>query len=129
MNGKSVKSREEWFKQAQYDIGTAEVMLKSGRYIYVVFFCHLALEKALKGLYAGIAGKEPPKIHNLRFFVEKTGIELEEDMTEFIIKLNVVSVPTRYPSDLSKMSSDYNKAKTGEILQMTKEVEKCLRTK
>ena len=29
MNGKSIKSREEWFKQAQYDIGTAEVMLKT----------------------------------------------------------------------------------------------------
>jgi HEPN domain-containing protein len=83
----------------------------------------------LKGLYTGIIGKEPPKIHNLQFFLEKTGVELKEDMKEFIIKLNVVSVPTRYPSDLSKMSSDYNKAKTGEILKMTKEVEKCLRTK
>ena len=51
--------------------------------------------------------------------MEKTGIELAEDMKEFIIKLNVVSVPTRYPSDLSKMSSGYNKAKTGEVLKMT----------
>jgi len=129
MNGKSIKSREEWFKQANYDIGTAEVMFKSGRYIYTVFFCHLALEKALKGIYSSIIDKEPPKLHNLRFFVEKTGIELEEKMKEFIIKLNVVSVPARYPSDLSKLSAEYNKAKTREILKMTKEVEKCLRTK
>jgi HEPN domain-containing protein len=41
----------EWFRQAQYDLGTAESLLTSERYPPVIFFCHLALEKALKALY------------------------------------------------------------------------------
>lgn len=36
----------EWFRQAQYDLGTAESLVSAGRYPPVIFFCHLALEKA-----------------------------------------------------------------------------------
>ncbi len=39
----------EWFLQSDYDLGTAEDMFRSGRYIYCFFMCHLSLEKALKG--------------------------------------------------------------------------------
>ena len=28
------KLAKEWFKQAEYDLGTAKAMLDSGRYIY-----------------------------------------------------------------------------------------------
>lgn len=49
---------KEWLKQAEYDLGTAEAMFKSKRYIYTVFMCHLSIEKALKGLY----GKEIKRI-------------------------------------------------------------------
>jgi HEPN domain-containing protein len=41
----------EWFRQAKYDLGTAESLVSAGRYPPVIFFCHLALEKALKALY------------------------------------------------------------------------------
>jgi len=30
---------------------TAEVMFNTKRYIYIVFMCHLSIEKAFKGLY------------------------------------------------------------------------------
>lgn len=39
---------ENWIAMSDYDIGTAEHMLSSGRYLYVIFMCHLALEKMLK---------------------------------------------------------------------------------
>jgi len=41
----------EWLKQAEYDLETAEYLFSGGRYLYSVFMCHLAIEKALKGLY------------------------------------------------------------------------------
>lgn len=43
-------SPEEWLKQADYDMETAEIMREKGRNFYAVFMCHQALEKALKGL-------------------------------------------------------------------------------
>ncbi len=33
---------------SEYDVETARHMLATGRYLYVVFMCHLALEKMLK---------------------------------------------------------------------------------
>lgn len=42
----------EWLKQADYDLETAKYMFEGGRCFYTVFMCHLAIEKALKGLFA-----------------------------------------------------------------------------
>jgi len=58
---------EEWFKQAQYDMETAEYLRNGGRYSYAVFMCHLSIEKALKGLYCKELGGMPPKLHNLLY--------------------------------------------------------------
>jgi len=40
-------------------------MLKTKRYIYVVFMCHLSLEKMLKAHVEMEENKFPPKIHDL----------------------------------------------------------------
>jgi len=57
----------DWFRQAQYDFGTAESPLTSERYPPVIFFCHLALEKALKALYVEKFNDNPDKTHSLVF--------------------------------------------------------------
>ena len=36
-------------------------MLKTGRYVYVVFMCHIAIEKLLKAIVAEITDKTPQK--------------------------------------------------------------------
>jgi len=48
----------EWMRQADYDWETAEYMLQGGRCFYAVFMCHMAVEKALKGLFCGAAGPD-----------------------------------------------------------------------
>ncbi len=44
------KETENWLQMAEYDFKTAECMFKAGRYVYVVFMCHLAIEKMLKAV-------------------------------------------------------------------------------
>ena len=83
---------EEWFKQADYDMDTADVMQNSGRYFYAVFMSHLSIEKALKGLYHKIFNEVPPKTHNLLYLLEKISKKPEQDLEKFIIKLNTASV-------------------------------------
>ena len=39
------KDTANWIALTNYDIETARHMLETGRYLYVVFLCHLALEK------------------------------------------------------------------------------------
>ena len=91
------KHPEEWFKQADYDLETADAMFKACKYIYTIYMCHLSIEKALKGLYAQRFKKDPPKIHNLNLFCEKLKIYIPENLQYFTDKLNSLSVPTRYP--------------------------------
>ena len=113
---------EEWLTQANYDMDTADYMFRGGRYMYAVFMCHLSLEKALKGRYAEKLGKEPPKTHNLLYLLEKMKLALPEDLFDFISTLNRVSVPTRYPDDLQRILKDYDKKKTKEVLDQSKQV-------
>jgi len=51
----------EWFRQAQYDLGTAESLVSAERYPPAIFFCHLALEKCLKALYTEKYNDNPKK--------------------------------------------------------------------
>ena len=39
-----------WVEDAEYDLQSAKVMLDSGRYFFVVFMCHLTIEKLLKSV-------------------------------------------------------------------------------
>lgn len=117
----------EWFKQADYDLKTAEYLFKGKRYVYTVFMCHLSLEKTLKGLYQEKLNKLPPKVHNLIYLIEKIGLELPDDLFDWISTLNRLSIPTRYPEDLKEMQKDYNKDETGKIVQKTKEISRWLK--
>ena len=99
----SYKLPEEWFKQADYDLGTAKAMLRTRRYIYTVFMCHLSIEKALKGLFAKKFRENPSKTHNLNYLCEEINLEIPENFQDFIDNLNNLSVPTRYPEKLEKL--------------------------
>lgn len=41
-----------WIELSDYDLVTADAMLESGRYLYVGFMCHQAIEEILKAYYA-----------------------------------------------------------------------------
>ena len=122
------KSAEEWLRQADYDLDTADYMFKGRRYFYAVFMCHLAIEKALKGLYAGRLFAEPPRTHNLTYLIEKIGVEPPPETDKFLSVLAGLSVPTRYPDDLRRLAREFDRSRTERVLTRTKETLKWIRT-
>ncbi|HHT9106792.1 MAG TPA: HEPN domain-containing protein [Candidatus Wujingus californicus] len=116
------KSLQEWLRQADYDINTAEYMFNGGRYFYTIFMCHLSMEKALKGLYLERLKEIPPKTHNLIYLLNKMGIKPEEPIGKFLVKLNEASVVTRYPEELSTLQKDFTQPVANDILSKSKEV-------
>lgn len=116
------KPIDEWFKQADYDLDTASAMLETGKYIYTVFMCHLSIEKALKGLYTKKFKKDPPKAHDLVYFVKKIELSVPQPYQDFLKTLNELSVPTRYPDELEKLLQQYSKERTKALLSQTKEL-------
>jgi len=122
-----IKHTQEWVKQAQYDIETAQVMLESSRYIYCVFMCHLSIEKALKALYVNNLNENPPKVHNLLYLAQNANLKLPLPMREFLENLNEVSISTRYPEELQKLLKEYGKERVKIILDKSREVLKWLK--
>jgi len=60
------KDTANWIALADYDIETAHHMLAIERYLYVIFLCHLALEKLLKAHVAEFTQTVPIKTHDLQ---------------------------------------------------------------
>jgi HEPN domain-containing protein len=116
------KDPEEWFRQADYGLETAEDLFNGGRYFYAVFLIHLSIEKGLKGLYQARLKEIPPRVHNLVYLLNKIGIKLLEIQAKFLIKLNEASIPTRYPEKLEILKKDYTHSVVKEILLKSKEV-------
>lgn len=94
-------------------------MLKTGRYLYVVFLCHLALEKMLKAHETEVSQSVPAKTHDLIYLVKKSGLEMPQAHLEFVGKINTASIPTRYPEDLQRAISDYPESIAKDYLRQT----------
>lgn len=117
----------EWLEQVKYDLDTAESMFETDRYVYTIFMCHLAIEKALKALIVEKTGKAPPKIHNLIRLIKLSNAELNSNRLKFVSRLSLAGVVTRYPENLRKAISDYPRPVARDYLINTKDVVKCLK--
>jgi HEPN domain-containing protein len=116
------KDSANFIASAEYDLDTAAHMFKTGRYIYVIFMCHLSIEKMLKALSSEITDKTPPKTHNLIYLTKLSGTNFVEDHFEFVSKLNNASVVTRYPEDFEKLIDAYPEDIAASYLSQTKEI-------
>jgi HEPN domain-containing protein len=116
------KGVKNWLDSAQYDLGTAEHMFKTGRYIYTVFMCHLALEKVLKAKVEEVTDRAAPKTHDLEYLVELAKLSPDEDTERFIVEVTNLSIVTRYPRDFQRILKDFSQKRAGFILTKTKEV-------
>ena len=119
-------SSKEWFDQSDYDFQTAKAMFDSGRYIYSVFMCHLAIEKCLKGIFVETTGSIPPKSHNLFYFIDRLNLSLEKELEEFLTILNDQGIATRYPESLMSLVTQLSKKRTERILGQTNKVLKWI---
>jgi len=110
-----------------YDLATAQQMFKAGRYVYVIFMCHLAVEKSLKAVIFAKTKKLPPKTHDLIYLINLGDIKLASDLLDFVGIINNAGVMTRYPEDLSNLIANYPKEIVKEYLTKTTKVIKCIK--
>lgn len=91
---------ENWLKSARYDLAAARDMLAAGRFVYTVFFSHLAVEKALKAKVQEQTGRTPPRIHDLIVLLRRAKLDPPPQLRDFLGKLAGSSIATRYPADI-----------------------------
>jgi len=113
------KAVVNWIKTSDYDIATAKALFKAKRYVYVIFLCHLSVEKLLKAVVCKLSKKIPPKTHDLLLLLRLANLTLPRDFQMLIARLNAVSIPTRYPEDVAKLTKQYNSKAGKEYLEET----------
>ncbi|NQS98738.1 MAG: HEPN domain-containing protein [candidate division Zixibacteria bacterium] len=119
----------EWLEQAELDIETAEHTAKGIQRYYALFFCHLSVEKALKGLYFKRLGVCPPKTHNLPYLLEKIDEKPPEDIFKFIMKLSEVHIVTRYPEDIGRIQREFSSDFISFAIEKSKETIQWIKTR
>lgn len=83
--------------------------------------CHLAVEKALKGLYFERLRETPPRSHSLMYLLNAVGIVPPKKPGKFITRLSEASIPTRYPEDLARVQQVFTEGVVRGILADSKE--------
>lgn len=78
-----------WWEQALEDLDTARYNSAGGKLYAAAFFCHQAVEKALKALYMAQSREPPPPTHSLHALAK------------------LVKAPPRYRSFLRQLTAEY----------------------
>lgn len=117
-----------WIDRAEYDLETADAMLKSARYLYVAFAYQQAVEKYLKAIIQESSSTMPPFIHNLPALLKLTPVSLTDVQNSFLMLLTHYYLNTRYVDVKQKLLDTMNKEKAAECLKKTQEVVQCLKS-
>lgn len=118
-----------WLNLSQYDLETAEAMLRTGRYLYVGFMCHQAVEKALKGCFQHRKGNVPPRTHNLLVLASIAGLleGMPEPYKDLLTELEPLAVEARYPEHKDRMRELLDRELSDALLDRTREVLQWIR--
>jgi HEPN domain-containing protein len=88
----------------------------------LIFFCHLALEKALKALYVEKYNDIPEKTHSLVLLIDLLELEPPPHLLDSLIVINRLGITGRYPHNLEKVLEQYTKAQTQKLVDETQEI-------
>lgn len=114
--GKDVKS---WMDASHYDLETARALLKSKRYLYVLFMCQQSLEKLLKAHVAARTEEFPPRIHNLVRLGEVAAFDFSEEEKKFLERLSLYYLQSRYPPEIQALAKKVSRSMAALHLKQT----------
>jgi HEPN domain-containing protein len=113
---------KEWIRRAEYDVVTARAMLAGGRYVYVLFCCQQAVEKALKAVIIAKTGQLAPRIHNLTRLGELADVAIEPGRLELLARLSAFYFQSRYPGKAELPEGPGARSQADTILRQTEEL-------
>lgn len=117
-----IKQIDYWKNTAENDIDTALILVRSGKNVEGMFFCHLCIEKIIKALIVKQINDIPPKSHDLFYLANIAKIEVSESQSEFMQILMKYQLEGRYPEYYPKAPSP---EKINDYLYQSKNLFQC----
>jgi HEPN domain-containing protein len=90
---------DTWLAQATRDLAAAEHLLRGDYPAHATVLAHLAVEKALKGVFRRRTGENPPVTHDLRHLADRVDLVWNRDRREALDGLSDVSILSLYAPD------------------------------
>lgn len=120
-----------WVELSDYDLETADAMLKSKRYLYVGFMCHQTTEKIFKAYYTKLKSETPPYSHSLSYLAKTGGFydDFLDSQKDFIDQIEPLNIEARYPSHKERLLKSLTDNKCIEIIQETKKLQQWIKAK
>ena len=120
-----------WIELSDYDLETAEAMLKSRRFLYVGFMCHQTIEKAFKAYFTVLKSDVAPYSHSLSYLAKKGDFYalFSEEQQDFIDQIEPLNIEARYPSHKERLLKSLTESKCIEIIVKTKEIQEWIKEK
>lgn len=114
---------QQWLEIVERDIDAAEWMHQGGRWLYVAFECHQALEKVIKAYWTATRDDEPPYIHNHYKLLVGCGLseELTDEQARFFEIMSPMYIASRYPQYKNQVAATLNEDASLHILEQTKQ--------
>jgi HEPN domain-containing protein len=120
-----------WIEISDYDLDTAEAMLRSRRYLYVGFMCHQVIEKIFKAYFIIAKSETAPFSHSLSYLAKKGDFyeAFSEEQKDFIDQIEPLNIEASYPSHKDQLMKSLTEDKCTEILNKTRELQLWIKEK
>ena len=111
-----------WRESAERNFETAKSLFRLKRYDACLFFCHLAIEKILKGLITKRSRKTPPLIHDLAKLAESTRLKLSNEQINNLRIITNFNIAGRYDNIKFNFYKQCTKPYTEKYLKISQEL-------
>ncbi len=111
-----------WQSSAQRNLRTSEDLFKTKHYDSCLFFCHLSLEKALKGMIVKNTRQSAPYIHDLEKLAVLANIPLDDKIRIYLRIISTFNIAARYDDVKLDFYKRCTKSYTKKYLTITKEI-------
>ena len=114
---------QKWLDIADRDIDAAEWLQQGGRWLYVAFECHQALEKTIKAFWCGTRDDDPPYIHDHWRLLEGCGLaeKLDDEQLHFLDRMKPMYIAARYPEHKARLAATLNEQTCRNFVEQTKQ--------
>ncbi len=119
---------QAWFDIAAEDLSAAEWMHQGGRWLYVAFECHQALEKMIKAYWTAVRDDDPPLLHNHERLLMGCGLysKLSDEQAKFLEMMHPMYIAGRYPQYKQQVAATLGEQTSKYILEQTKQFQQWI---
>ena len=114
----------KWLEIVSEDLSVAEVLYKTGHWLYVGFMCHQVIEKTLKAYWRVCRDDDPPYLHDHVRIAKGCGIytKMSEEQKDFLEGIKRLNIEARYQEVKNAVARSLNHDNTSMILETTKQM-------